>query len=95
MNKKNLAAQLAERAGIPHIKATEILNHVFDAENGIIANALQSGEKVLVAGFGTFEIRTRAARKGTNPATGKKINIPEKKYTSFKPGKTLKERIGA
>jgi len=94
MNKKAMAAQLAERASIPHIKATEILSAIFDAENGIIAGALRGGEKVLVAGFGTFEVKTRAARKGTNPATGKKINIPAKKYTSFKPGKTLKERIG-
>lgn len=93
MNKKDMAAQLSERAGIPHIRATELLNHIFDAETGIVATALNSGDKVLVAGFGTFEVKTRAARRGTNPATGTKIDIPAKKAIGFKVGKTLKERI--
>ena len=68
-------------------------------EGGIIDDALSSGDqkaaKVLFAGFGTFERRTRAPRVGTNPATGKPLNIPEKQFVSFKPGKTLKERIAA
>lgn len=99
MNKKEIAAQLASRASITNVKAQEILNHLFDAENGIIADALgtddQGKAKVLFAGFGTFERRTRAPRVGTNPATGKPLNIPEKQFVSFKPGKTLKERIAA
>ncbi len=95
MNKKDMAAQLSERAGIPHIRATELLNHIFDAETGIVATALNSGDKVLVAGFGTFEVKTRAGRSGTNPANGAKIQIPAKKYTSFKAGKNLKDRLGA
>lgn len=93
MNKKDMAAQLAERAGISQVKATEILTHIFDGEGGIVAAALKGGDKVLVAGFGTLEVKTRAGRKGTNPATGAKIDIPEKKAVTFKVGKTLKENI--
>jgi nucleoid DNA-binding protein len=99
MNKKEIAARLASRASITNVKAQEILNHLFDAENGIIGDALaaddQKAAKVLFAGFGTFERRTRAPRVGTNPATGKPLNIPQKQFVSFKPGKTLKERIAA
>ncbi len=93
MNKKDLAAALAARAQIPHIKATRILNAIFDAEEGIMAEALNDGQKVLLAGFGTFEVKTRAARVGTNPATGERIEIPAKPYVSFKSGKTLRERV--
>ena len=93
MNKKDLAAALAARVSIPHIKATRILNAIFDADNGIVANALNDNQKVLLAGFGTFEVKTRAKRVGTNPATGDRIEIPAKPYVSFKSGKTLRERI--
>ena len=90
MNKKHLATALAERVDIPHIKATRILNAIFDANEGIIAEALHGGDKVLLAGFGTFENKTRAERRGTNPATKERIEIPRKPYISFKSGKTLR-----
>ncbi len=97
MNKKEIAARLASRAQITNVKALEILTLLFDADNGIVADALSSADtedaKVLVAGFGTFERRVRAERVGTNPATGKRLKIPAKNYVSFKPGKTLRERI--
>jgi DNA-binding protein HU-beta len=93
MNKKDMAAKLADRAGISQVKATEVLTHIFDGDSGIIASALNGGDKVLVAGFGTFDVKTRAARRGTNPATGAKIDIPPKKAVGFKVGKTLKENI--
>jgi nucleoid DNA-binding protein len=93
MNKKDLAAQLAERADISHVAATKYLNILFDADSGIIANALDGGDKVLLAGFATFEIKERKGRVGTNPATGDKMSIAPKKYVAFKAGKTLKERI--
>ena len=95
MNKKDMSIALAERANIPQVKATEILTHIFDGDNGIIAGSLGGGDKVLVAGFGTFEVKTRAGRKGTNPATGAKIDIPSKKAVTFKVGKTFKENIEA
>jgi DNA-binding protein HU-beta len=93
MNKKDLAAQLANRADISHVAATKYLNLLFDADEGIISGALNGGDKVLLAGFATFEVKERKGRVGTNPATGAKMTIAPKKYVSFKAGKTLKERI--
>ena len=96
MNKKELAAQLAKEVDISQAKASDILNAIFDARpgKGIIAQQLDANGKVTIPGFGTFGTRERAARTGTNPATGAKINIPARKYPYFRPGKTLKERIG-
>jgi DNA-binding protein HU-beta len=93
MNKKQMAAALAERADIPHIKASKLLNILFDADSGIIPGALTGGDKLLVAGFGTFEVKERKGRTGTNPATGAKMKIAPKKYVSFKAGKNLRERV--
>jgi DNA-binding protein HU-beta len=93
MNKKQMAAALAEQAGIPHIRAASLLNVLFDAEEGIIPAALAGGDKLLVAGFGTFEVKERKGRVGTNPATGAKMQIAPKKYVSFKTGKNLRDRV--
>lgn len=93
MNKKDMAAALADRAELSHVKANELLNHIFDADDGIIASALKGGDKVLVAGFGTFAVKTRAGRTGTNPSTGARIQIAPKDYASFKAGKNLKDTI--
>ena len=95
MNKKELTAKLAKTTGLSQAKAAEVLNALFDADpgKGIIAIELDAGRKVTVPGFGTFGTKKRAARTGTNPATGKKINISAKAYAYFKPGKTLRERV--
>lgn len=95
MNKKELAANLAKKSGISQAKAMEVLNAIFDGDpdRGIISSELNSGKKVTIPGFGTFATKERAARKGTNPSTGKKIEIPARSYTFFKPGKTLRENI--
>lgn len=97
MNKKELAANLARRTGISQSKAMEVLNAIFDGDPGvgIIASELNSGKKVTIPGFGTFATKERAARTGTNPSTGKKIPIPARSYTFFKPGKTLRETISS
>ena len=58
-----------------------------------ITEALKKGDKVALVGFGTFEVRTRAARQGINPQTKKKINIPATKVPAFKAGKALKEVV--
>ena len=85
----------ARVAGLSQAKAAEVLNALFDADpgKGIIAIELDAGRKVTVPGFGTFGTKKRAARTGTNPATGKKIPISAKSYAYFKPGKTLRERV--
>jgi DNA-binding protein HU-beta len=69
--------------------AEKALNAVLAA----IEEALKKGEKVQLVGFGTFEVRERAARKGRNPQTGQEIEIPASKVPVFKPGKLLKEKI--
>jgi len=93
MNKKQLAANLAKNTNISQVKAIDILNSIFSADSGIIANELNDGGKVTIPGFGTFNTKNRDARTGTNPSTGNKINIPAKTYTTFKPGKNLRDRI--
>lgn len=97
MNKKEMAAKLAKKTGLSQAKALEVINAIFSAEprEGIIAVELDAGRKVVLPGFGTFSSRSRAARTGTNPATGKKITISAKSYVRYKPGKTLRERIEA
>ena len=95
MNKKEMAAKLAKNCGLSQAKAADVINEIFDARpgKGIIAVELDAGRKVTIPGFGTFGSKTRAARTGTNPANGNKIQIAAKKYPTFKAGKTLKERV--
>ncbi len=95
MNKKEMIAKLAKNTGLSQAKAGEVLNNIFSADNGkgIIAVELDAGRKVTIPGFGTFGSKSRAARTGTNPANGKKINISARSYAYFKPGKTLRERV--
>ncbi len=95
MNKKEMIAKLAKNTGLSQAKAGEVLNAIFAAESGkgIIAVELDAGRKVTIPGFGTFGSKSRAARTGTNPANGKKIQISARSYAYFKPGKTLRERV--
>ncbi|MBN1334437.1 MAG: HU family DNA-binding protein [Deltaproteobacteria bacterium] len=95
MNKKELAVKLAQTTGLTQVKAMEVLNAIFDARpgHGIIGIELNKGGKVSIPGYGTFFVKTRAARVGTNPSTQAKIKIPARKFPAFRPGKTLKERI--
>ncbi len=95
MNKKELVAKLAKVTGLSQAKSAEVLNALFDAEpgKGIFAIELDAGRKVTIPGFGTFGTKSRSKRTGTNPATGKPIEIAAKKYAFFKAGKTLRERV--
>jgi len=95
MNKKEFAAKLAKKTGLSQVKANEVVSAIFDADpgKGIIAVELDAGRKVTIPGFGTFSSKSRAARTGTNPATGEKIQIAAKNYVQFKPGKTLRDRV--
>ena len=89
MTKTELAANVAQKAGITKKESDVVLNAVFES----IKQALVEGDKVQIIGFGTFEIRERAARKGRNPQTGAEIDIPASKLPSFKAGKALKEAV--
>ena len=95
MNKTEMAMKLAKKTGLSQGKAAEVLETLFSAQptKGIIATALDAGEKVTIPGFGTFATKQRGARQGRNPATGQTITIPKKNYVHFKPGKTLRERV--
>lgn len=89
MNKTELIAKVAELSELTKKDATKAVDAVFEA----ISQALQAGEKVQIIGFGNFEVRERAARKGRNPQTGEEIEIAASKVPAFKPGKALKEGI--
>ena len=95
MNKTEMAEKLARKCDISQAKASEIVNAIFDTKEGqgIIAVELDAGRKVQVAGFGTFGTKSRAGRKGRNPATGAEIWIAPKKYAYFKAAKGLKDRV--
>lgn len=95
MNKSELVQQLASRANLSRSQAQTAVDALFSAENGIIAEALRSGQKVQITGFGSFETRTREARKGRNPRTGKEINIGPSTSATFRAGKGLKDSIGS
>lgn len=93
MNKSELAIKLAKKVGLTQAKAAEVVDAIFSPQKGIVAVELDAGRKVTIPGFGTFATRKRSARKGRNPATGKEITIPARYYATFKPGKTLKEKV--
>lgn len=86
MNKTELIAKVAEATDMTKKEATQSVEAVL----AIITEALRSGDKVQLIGFGNFEVRNRAARKGRNPQTGEEIDIPASKVPAFRPGKQLK-----
>ena len=89
MNKAELIAKIAEESKLTK-KAAEA---ALDAFVKSVQGALKDGEKVQLVGFGTFEVRQRAARKGRNPQTKEEIKIPASKAPVFKAGKALKELV--
>ncbi|HPW55168.1 MAG: HU family DNA-binding protein [Thermoanaerobaculaceae bacterium] len=93
MNKTELITKLAKKTELTHAKAAEAVDAIFNASAGLIADELGKGRKVMLPGFGSFSVRKRAARQGRNPATGKAIKIPARKYPAFKVGKTLREKV--
>ena len=88
MNKAELITKIAE-AGIKKADAEKALNATIDAVTG----ALKAGDKVSIMGFGSFEVRERAARTGRNPQTKAEIKIPASKSPVFKAGKAFKDAI--
>ena len=89
MNKGELIAKIAEESKLTK-KAAEA---ALDAFVSSVEGALKKGEKVQLVGFGSFEVRKRAARKGRNPQTKAEIKIPASKAPVFKAGKALKETV--
>ena len=95
MNKTEMAAKLAKKTDLTQAKAVDVLDALFSTKSGegIIAVELDAGRKVAISGFGTFSTRSRAARKGRNPATGEEIMIAARKYAHFAAAKGLKDRV--
>lgn len=89
MNKTELVAAVAAKAELSKKDAEAAVKAVVDS----ISEALADGDKVALVGFGTFDVKTRAARTGKNPRTGEKIEIPESKVPSFKAGSALKDAV--
>ena len=89
MNKAELIAKISEESKLTK-KAAET---ALDAFVTSVEEALKNGEKVQLVGFGTFEVRERAARKGRNPQTKEEIKIPASKAPVFKAGKALKDLV--
>jgi DNA-binding protein HU-beta len=95
VNKTEMADRLARKADISKAQASEIIDHIFSTKpgEGIIAVELDQGRKVNITGFGNFSTKSRAARRGRNPATGEAITIPARKYAHFSAAKGLKDRV--
>ena len=89
MNKTELIKTIATKAELNNKQASAAL----EAITSSVVEALKADDKVSLLGFGTFEVRTRAARTGRNPATGEAIEIAESKVPAFKPGKALKDAV--
>ena len=89
MNKADLIAKIAEEADLSKKSAECALN----AFVGAVEGALKKGEKVQLVGFGSFEVRKRAASKGRNPQTKEEIKIPASKAPVFRAGKALKDLV--
>lgn len=91
MNKTELIAAVAEKADLSKKDAEAAITAAVEA----ITGALIEGEKVQLVGFGSFEVKTRAARVGRNPKTGEEIPISEARLPVFKAGKALKDAVAS
>ena len=89
MNKTELIAAVAEKSGLSKKDSEKAVSAVLDA----VTEALVAGDKVQLVGFGTFDVKERAARVGRNPKTKEEIQIPASRVASFKVGKALKDAI--
>ncbi len=89
MNKSEIVAAVADELDVTRKDAERAVDKIFE----LITMALQDGDKVVLSGFGSFEVRERAQREGVNPSTGETIVIPAQKTPAFKAGKGLKDAV--
>lgn len=89
MNKKELIREIAAKTEMTQKDVAKVVEGIQET----ITTTLQEGDNVSLIGFGKFEVRTRAARVGINPATGDKLELPSLKSPAFKPSKTFKDII--
>lgn len=89
LNKMDLVSSVAEKTDLTKKEAEKVVTEVF----ATIEEALAGGDRVQLVGFGTFEVKERAARVGRNPRTGEQIEIAATKVPVFKAGKALKDAV--
>lgn len=89
MNKENLVELVQEQLKSTKKDADSVVSLIFDS----ISKSLKKGDDVAVSGFGSFVVKSKAARMGVNPKTGEKIHIAAKKVAKFRPAKALKDMI--
>ncbi len=89
MNRADLVQAVTEKSGLKKMDAEKAVGAMLDA----VQEALGRGDKVVLTGFGSFEVRARGARMGRNPQTGEEIEIAATKVPVFKAGKTLREAV--
>ena len=89
MNKRELIETVASNAQITKKEADAVVNATLDA----IIDGLAKEGKVIIPGFGSFEVRNKTAREGRNPRTGEKVKIAAKRAPAFKPGKAMKDAV--
>jgi len=89
MNKTVLVNAVSETTGLTKKDTEQVINEMLQ----VITSALANGDKVQLHGFGNFEVRDRAARKGRNPQTGEEMHIPASKSPAFKPATALKNAV--
>ena len=89
MNKGELVDSVAERANVTKKQADAVLSAALDS----IVDAVSTGDKVTLVGFGSFERRDRKEREGRNPKTNEKMSIPATRVPAFSPGKLFREKV--
>jgi DNA-binding protein HU-beta len=89
IRKNDIVTSIVETTSMTKTEANRAFDIIFET----ISNALAKGDSVQISGFGTFEVRERAARTGRNPKTGETIQIAASKAVGFKAGKTIKEKV--
>jgi len=89
MNREDLVKLVSEKTGITKKAAEQAQKAVIE----VISSTLEKGDSISLIGFGSFKVVERAARKGRNPSTGEKMQIPASKAVKFTPSKSLKERV--
>ena len=89
MNKSELTKKITIKTGMSEKEINAAINALTEA----VTDALKDGDKVALTGFGTFEVKERAARTGKNPRTGETVEIAAKRIPAFKPAKALKDAV--
>jgi integration host factor subunit beta len=90
MTKRELIEKLADKVNDLSLRDAEVIvNAIFES----MTEALASGDRIEIRGFGSFQVKGRRSREGRNPRTGDKVSVNEKKVPFFKVGKELKERV--